>query len=182
MKTLKLFAGIPQVIGETGRNFRIFSAQAEVEVGFFGSYQGGEWSFNTPLLAGIGIEFSTRPSPFTQLTIISEVDQTIEYWASLDKADDDRLSGASTVTVNNTASSSNTPVKQTLTNTVSGHEVLPLSINRKSALLQLSGDCYVESVADGVLVNGSIEWENRGALILIPVVSGVEVRILEELG
>jgi len=182
MKKLILKAGVPAEIGTTGRFFRIFSAQAEVNIEFYGTYDNGEWSLNTPLLSGIGLNFSARPAPFTKFTIVSAVDQTIEYFAGVDIADDDRLSGASTVTVNSTASGSQTLPKQTLNDTVNGTDVLGYSENRKAALLQLSGDCYVDSVDDGILVTGTIEWENRAALTLIPAVAGVEVRILEELG
>ena len=180
MKTLKLFAGVPMEVGETGRFFRIFSAQAEVNVTFSSAYENAEWELGTPLASGIGLNFSNRPSPFTRFTIVSDVDQTIEYWASIDSADDDRVSGASSITVISVGTASNTPAKQTLNDTVNTTEVLAYSATRKSALLQLSGDCYVDSIANGVIVSGSIVWENRAALNLIPVSAGVEVRILEE--
>ncbi|WP_286269525.1 hypothetical protein [Thalassotalea hakodatensis] len=180
MKKLVLKAGVPADIGLTGRFFRIFSAQALVNIDFYSSYDNGEWSLSTPLLAGIGLNFSSRPAPYTKFTIVSDVDQTIEYFAGLDIADDDRLSGASTVTVNSTGSSSQTLPIQTLNDTVNGSQVLSFSENRKTALIQLSGDCYVSSVDDGILVTGAMEWENRGALTLIPVNAGTEVRILEE--
>lgn len=182
MNKLKLTAGVPAEIGSQGRFFRIFSAQAEVNIEFSGSYDGGEWSLKTPLLAGVGLNFANRPAPFTKFMIESSVDQEIEYFSGIDIADDDRLSGSSSVTVNSTGSGSQTLPIQVLNDTVNGSAVLSFNAFRKTALLQLSDDCYVDSIANGVLVTGTIEWENKGALTLIPVSAGTEVRILEELG
>ncbi len=181
MNKLVLKAGIPAIFGSTGRYFRIFAADTEVNVEFYGSYDGGEWSLHTPLKSGIGLNFNNRPAPFTQITITSAVDQTVEYWSSIDGADDDRLAASATIVVSTAGKTAAVPVKQTLTDLVNGHQVLATNPTRRTATYSISGNCFVLDKANGIKLSaGLYSWDNQAALILVPESSGVEFRVLEE--
>ena len=178
MKKLKLLAGIPSLITEHGRFFRILSSAAEIEINFNSSIENAQWDLNTPLLSGIGLNFSGRPSPYTSFTMISDVDQTIEYFAGLDIVDDDRLSG--NLDLNGSISVLTTlPANHSyLTIAMTGLEVelFPVRLGRRSMLVVPSGEITLDT---GFVTSSAFEWNTSGVLKATGL-NGVTVELFED--
>lgn len=169
-------------LGLEGRHFRIFTAEYPVQVEI--STASGQVYFSGELESGVGLDFSDRqdfPEPFSRVRMLSAQAQVIDLWASLVKADDDRLSGSfninAALAVAQTAPKlHNVPAMQTFSALT---EVLPFRATRKAALIQTSAPVFVGS-ADGVQLNGLFSWDNQSALVLVPVSGSVTIRINED--
>ncbi|MDT0603487.1 hypothetical protein [Thalassotalea castellviae] len=172
-----LKAGVPTQHTDAGSFFRILSSDAEVQIRFIGD----GWDLDTPLKAGIGLDFARRSSPYRKILITSDVDQTIEYFAGWDVVDDDRLAASATVIVSTAGKTANVPLMKTLNDTVNGVEVLPALATRRSATYSITGNCFVLDKDNGIkLKAGLYSWDNQSPLTLFPEVAGVEFRVLEE--
>lgn len=182
MSVVQAIAGQEVSHGAVGRHFRILSTSNVGEVQIRITSNGTEY-FRGQLSAGLAIDFSDRqayPQPFDTIYINSPSSQEIKLWAELAKSDDNRSSAVSTVRVSSSGGAVVYTPKQTLNDTVSASEVLPRNDNRRSATIQISGDCYIGD-SDGLEMSGAFVWDNTAPLELLPKSAGVEVRILEEL-
>lgn len=176
IKTI-LVNGNAQPLGHKGSYFRILSASADAPV--FCSFQNAEGAQDDiELVAGLGLK---KSQPFVSVTMTSTVEQTVKFYAGDDQVDDDRLAGNfdinAALSVAQTAAQAH--AVPTLQNITVATEVLPARISRKNALIQVSGEVYVQS-NNGVILSGLFAWENQSALTLIPVSGTVEVRINED--
>jgi len=162
MDKLILKAGVPTQFGESGTFFRVLSASAEIDIRFMGE----GWSLDTPLAAGIGINFINRPTPYDKVTLTSPIDQTIEYFAGFDIADDDRLSG--NLDLDGAVSMISTLPKYHTYSTVAagiGVEMFPARTGRRALTFTNSEEIVLdtgETLAAGEL----IEWNTQSALTM----------------
>jgi len=162
MDKLILKANVPTQFGESGTFFRVLSASAEIEIRFMGE----GWSLDTPLAAGIGLNFSGRPSPFNKVTLISPVDQTIEYFAGFDIADDDRLSG--NLDLDGAVSMISILPKYHAYSTVVagiGVEIFPARTSRRALIFTTNGAIVLDS-GESLAAGETIEWNTQGALTM----------------
>lgn len=165
--------GETRAIHATGRFLRGLAAKHRYQVQFD---DGAATDFET----GIAYEAA---APFQQVRITNTAAeaQTIEVAIADGYVDDNRLVGQmdlnGTIGILSTAAVSHTthPIQAISAAT----EVLPFNDQRRSALVQCSGEVYIDSAADGVKAT-AFEWEAQTALILVPVSGTVEVRILED--
>ena len=159
MDKLILKANVPTQFGESGTFFRILSASAEIEIRFMGE----GWSLDTPLAAGIGLNFSGRPSPFDKVTLISPVDQTIEYFSGFDIADDDRLSGNLDLdgAVSMIATLAKNHNYSSVAMTGVEIELFPARTSRRAMLVKPSGEITLDT---GFTTSEAFEWNTSGAL------------------
>lgn len=123
-----------------------------------------------------------RTDEFNKGRVVNNTGSTIfvEMMVSDEGAiDDSRLVMSGTMSVSTAAAESLSiePVKNFTVLT----EVCSARSNRKHAVVQLSGDCYINDSVNGILVTGTLIWENQAALNLIPVSGSVEARVMEEL-
>ncbi len=170
-----LAAGAEQTITARGRFIRGMSASERYKVQVD---NGARTDFET----GIAFEL---PNEFSQVRLINTaaVSQVIEIAISQRPVFDNRLVGTmdlnGAIGILTTASAShNTPAKQSITVST---QVLAANADRRSALVQIDGACYVDNSLDGVLIPaGSMVWESQTALVLVPSAGTVVVRILEE--
>lgn len=181
---VNLEAGQEIVVGRTGRHFRIFTAESDLEVELIGNH---ESMFSGELAAGVGIDFSDTsvfPVPFDQIRLKSKTAQSVKLWAELAKADDDRLSGD--FNVNAALAVAQTAPKTAIVHDVQSisalTEVLPLNAIRKTSIVQVSGSVFIGGKTKGISVSGKFGWDNQSKLELEPESGTVEVRILEEQG
>lgn len=120
------------------------------------------------------------PAPFTsvRVTNTSPREQVIELAVAAGSIDDSRFVGSGAISIIKTAAPSVTiHPAQTIT---AATEVLPLNDQRRSAVVQCSGDVYIGNAADGVKLR-SFTWDAQAALSLVPAGADAEIRILEEL-
>jgi len=159
MDKLILKAGIPTQFGESGTFFRVLSASAEIDIRFMGV----GWSLDTPLAAGIGINFTNRPTPYDKVTLTSQIDQTIEYFAGFDIADDDRLSGNldldGAVSMISTLPKSHSYSSVAMTGVEI--ELFPARTSRRAMLVKPSGEITLDT---GFTTSEAFEWNTSGAL------------------
>lgn len=180
MAKYQLNANETHVIKTTGRFFRVLSSATDLDVVISG--QGIEF-FNGSLQSGLGIDFSDREqflTPFDRVEIKAPSAQLVQLWHEIAKVDDDRLSGNFDINAAlSVASTSPREHNVSLQSITGSTQVLPQLTTRKTALIQVSGDVYIQST-DGVKLSGVFTWENQSALTLIPVSGTVEVRINED--
>jgi hypothetical protein len=156
-----------------GRFIRGLSAKQRYQLQFD---DGPSTQFET----GIAYE-STEPFQQVRINNTADVEQVIEVAIADGYVDDNRLVGQmdlnGTIGILSTAAVSHTthPI-QTI---AAATEVLPFNDQRRSALVQCSGEVFIDNSANGIKAN-SFEWEAQTALILVPVSGSVEVRILED--
>jgi len=163
MNKLILKAGIPSLITEQGRFFRILSSTSEVNIRFQSTIAQSQWELRTPLLSGIGLNFVNRPSPFTEFTITSDIDQTIEYFAGVDVAEDDRLSGSldfnGAVSVLTTLPANHNYSSVAMTG--AEVELFPARSTRRAMLVRPNGLITLDT---GYSTSEAFEWNTSGAL------------------
>lgn len=182
----KLEVGKTTKLMLTGRHFRLFSAETENVHARIADADGKTY-YEGEIKTAVGLDFSNRddfPRPFSSVELTSGTAQTVDLWAALPKADDDRLSGnfdinAALQVAQTSPKNAETKPMQTINATT---EVLPQRADRKTALIQVSGEVIVGDAVNGVTVSGSFAWDNQSALELTPVSGSVDVKILEEWG
>ena len=117
-----------------------------------------------------------------RITNTAAVEQVIEVAIADGYVDDNRLVGF--IDLNGALQTMPVAAVSHITHPVQNisvaTEVLPQKAERRSALVQCSGEVFIDSAVDGVKVT-TFQWEAQDALVIVPVAEAVEVRILEEL-
>jgi len=165
--------GETRSINAVGRFIRGLAAKERYQLQFD---DGPATQFET----GIAYE-STQPFQQVRITNTATIEQVIEVAIAEGYVDDNRLVGQmdlnGTIGILSTAAVSHTthPV-QTI---AAATQVLPFNDQRRSALVQCSGEVFIDDSINGIKAT-LFEWEAQTALTLVPVSGSVEVRILED--
>lgn len=165
--------GQTRSINAVGRFIRGLGAKERYQLQFD---DGPATEFET----GIAYE-ATEPFQQVRITNTAAVEQIIEVAIADGFVDDNRLVGfidlnGALQTMPVAAVSHITHPVQTIADAT---QVLPFNDKRRSALVQCSGEVFIDESINGIKAT-SFEWEAQTALTLVPVSGSVEVRILED--
>lgn len=166
-----LSAGVGYQIGATGNYFRILSGTQDFRVGF----EFPTRSYETNWKVGIGAKLADK---FTSLTLISEIDQTIEIAYGFGVIDDSRLTGDVDINgllsvVNSGASSlANT----TATIPAASAELVAANTARQNVVITPDVDCHIGAAGVSVLnarkVLAGQQWSTTGTYSIHAIDAG----------